>query len=857
MEQEEEVIYVSGSGRIIANNTDSYLQVKEGTAYVYITRTIADSLDRSLFLCECNPGDIIPPLAESPGTKSGSFELVIMAKDTASLLVLHSGIDRAAVKKAFLDHAGIDNERENSFEYCLKAWYVEELIKERRQIADATEERRRVQESKLLLMGSLFQGKNNLNYSVDTDSLLYNAMAGYCGHLGIHICSYQALQQCYGDTFTVFNIASLSHFALRKVALEEKWYKKNEESILVFQKEGHKPLICIPAYRGHIAYSPEEHRSWRMNEETAKGLEPEGYVAYEHLPDDSLKLHEVISYGIRHIRKSDAVRFVVMYVFTTLCGLLLPFMHEMFYDTLIPLGKNLAVYQAGLVMFAVMVANIFFALVQNLASFRGIKKMEYSIVAATFDRIFRLPESFLDSFGTLELVNRTNAIPAVFSSTVSSGASAVMGLILSVFYVWHMFEKSKSLAIRAVIVTLISGLVMYLFGMARVPAEKERQKHSTSANTTLYQMISGIMKIKSSGIENRGLYEFQKENTAALSADIDSSRIRNFGNSVNTLFHMLSIGLIYYVLIRNRASLSIGEYSSFAVAYGFFTGAVQQVIGFFLTVANLIPVIDRIRPIYEEKAETASGTTVPGKLSGSIEIDHLSFRYPSENNLVLHNICMRIEPGEYIGIVGPSGCGKSTLMKCMLGFEKPTVGKIYYDEKDVDTLDKTELRRQVGAVLQDGQLVMGTILTNVTLAVPDLPVEEVEEVLKDAAVFDEINEMPMGIYTTVSDGEGSVSGGQKQRILIARALASNPKIVLFDEATSALDNITQRKVCRNLERRQVTRIMIAHRISTVRECDRIYVIDHGEIAETGSYEELMAKKGKFYEFAQRQVNVYE
>jgi ATP-binding cassette subfamily C protein len=216
---------------------------------------------------------------------------------------------------------------------------------------------------------------------------------------------------------------------------------------------------------------------------------------------------------------------------------------------------------------------------------------------------------------------------------------------------------------------------------------------------------------------------------------------------------------------------------------------------------------------------------------------------------VLKNVSMRIRPGEYIGIVGPSGCGKSTLLKCMLGFEKPTQGKIYYDDKDIDTLDKSALRRQIGTVLQDGQLVMGTIMTNVTISAPDLTIDEVEEVLKEAGIYDDIQAMPMGVYTSVSEGSGSVSGGQKQRILIARALANNPRIVFFDEATSALDNITQQKVCENLANRNVTRIMIAHRLSTVRKCDRIIVMDHGEIKETGSYDELMAQRGLFYEFA--------
>ena len=453
----------------------------------------------------------------------------------------------------------------------------------------------------------------------------------------------------------------------------------------------------------------------------------------------------------------------------------------------------------------------------------------------------------------MELIGRINAVPTVFSSTVSAGVSAFTGMLLSLFYLWKMFDKSRPLAIRGLIMTIISGVVMYFFGRLRIEPERKRLVEVTRSNATLYQLIAGILKIKVSGIENRGLYEYQKTNVKSLKHYSQSSRINYIGNSIMILVHMFYTGFIYFTVVKKRQELSLGEYSAFNMAYGMFVSAATQLINFFLTMANMIPVMDRIKPIYEQEAENSTDSTIPGPLSGAIEVNHLEFAYEEGDEPTLKDVSLKIEPGEYIGIVGPSGSGKSTLLKCLLGFESATGGKIYYDNKDIDTLDKCDLRRRMGVVLQDGQLVMGNILTNVTLAAPDMAADDIYDLLKDVGLYEDVMQMPMGVFTNVSEGGGTVSGGQKQRILIARALANDPKIIMFDEATSALDNITQQTVCETLDRRNTTRIMIAHRLSTVKNCDRILVMDKGRIIETGNFTQLMEKKGLFYELAKRQM----
>ena len=231
----------------------------------------------------------------------------------------------------------------------------------------------------------------------------------------------------------------------------------------------------------------------------------------------------------------------------------------------------------------------------------------------------------------------------------------------------------------------------------------------------------------------------------------------------------------------------------------------------------------------------------------------ISFKYINNQPLVIDKLSLSVKPGEYLGIVGKSGCGKSTLMRLLLGFEKPIRGGISYDSIDINSLEPRSLRRQIGCVLQDEGLFTDTIRANITLSAPFASDEDVWRALKMAGIDKDIEDMPMGLETLVSDSTGTISGGQKQRILIARALISNPNILFFDEATSSLDNNTQRIITDTLKSLDCTRIVIAHRLSTIKDCDRIIMMENGTIVEEGTYEELMVLNGKFAELVKRQI----
>jgi ATP-binding cassette subfamily C protein len=276
-------------------------------------------------------------------------------------------------------------------------------------------------------------------------------------------------------------------------------------------------------------------------------------------------------------------------------------------------------------------------------------------------------------------------------------------------------------------------------------------------------------------------------------------------------------------------------------------------VGSLLSVYQLRPTFDRFKPIFETACENDGESELPGNITGDISIQHVSFAYGDNQKPVLRDICLDILPGEYIGIVGASGCGKSTLLKLLLGFEVPDSGQIFYGGQDLRTLDKQALRKNLGVVLQNGKLIAGSIYENITVTAPEATMTDVQSVLEAVGLKDDVAQMPMGVQTVLSESSGTISGGQQQRIMIARAIIGKPAVLIFDEATSALDNLTQAAVCASLDKMNVTRIVVAHRLSTIRTCDRIVVLQDGSVAEEGNYETLMKSKGLFYQLASRQI----
>lgn len=384
-------------------------------------------------------------------------------------------------------------------------------------------------------------------------------------------------------------------------------------------------------------------------------------------------------------------------------------------------------------------------------------------------------------------------------------------------------------------------------------AEKKKQKEEGQLNSLMFQFLCGIQKIRTDGMEDRALYEYLKKYTRMCRIEMSQSRDTAWLEMFSRLYSGLTL-LILFVLYSAQIPVgSVGQFVGLLTVVELFSQSVVDVVSSVVQADFVLPLYDRCRPILESSVETQKGTGSVGKLEGRIEASNVSFSYNEEEGSVLHDLSFRVEPGEYIGIVGTSGCGKSTLLQILLGFERPDKGCVFYDHKDLEQLGKPELRKKLGVVLQDESLFTGSIYENISASVPGMTQDQAWKLLDEVSLRDEVEQMPMGLHTLVTESGNTISGGQRQRILLARALAGNPSILFLDEATSALDNEVQGKIIKMLDKKRMTRIVIAHRVNTVKKCHRIFVMDHGEIAEEGTYDELLRKKGMFYELAKRQM----
>lgn len=849
-------IYLHGGQMHITKENTAVYSVIQGRVLVYLFPCTEGKNGRKLMLYEAGEEELLPSLC-ADHELLGSWRIGFVALEQAVIEQVSASthqINADAVREEFAKKAGVYQPDAGDFAEQLIEAYNINIIKEEGYIYATAREQEHTYEQGLQISYDLFRRGGNKRVTPESGNRIYDAVAYLCDHLEISIVSFDKLVESCGRRFRVEDIAHVSHFSIREIVLDENWYRRDCGALLAFTEEQNHPVVCIPISPGkYTAYDAVSKKRCVVNEKYAAALKPKGYVFYRPFPNKPMKLKDLFSFGMKGVYKSDLVRLVVYSLLGTLIGLLMPMMNEQLYDRFIPMGNSAGLVQLCGVILSCAVGNMTFTIVKNLASFRGMNTMEYAVQSAAYDRLFNLPESFFRAYDSADLAQRAMGISEIYNTLADVVINMLFSAVFSLMYLWRMFRYSKKLSIVSLIMLAVCMALIVWIGIVQTKYESEKMEVDSKAQSCMYQFLSGISKIRIAGVENRALYEYLKPYTQSRRINIRKEKmtvgVNTLVGSMDTVFSIV----LYYLMIKNSMDLSVGAFMGFTSAFGAFSSAMLQIASSMLTVNDVKPAYDRCKPILETLPEWDEDTAMPGNLTGDIEVNHVTFSYDKDSGTVLNGVSMHIKAGEYIGIAGSSGCGKSTLLKLLLGFEKPDVGKIYYDGKDIDGIDKRQLRKKFGVVLQDGKLIGGSIYENITITAPGTKLERVNQVIRDVGLEDDIRQMPMGLHTVLAENSGTISGGQQQRILIARAIVNKPKIIYFDEATSALDNVTQAMVCETLESLQATKVVIAHRLSTVMNCDRIFVMDKGEIVEEGSYQELMARKGRFYDLAVRQI----
>ncbi len=846
----ESPILLRGGETLITHDKEDAWHLVAGQLYIYVVPLLDNTAGRRAFLYTASPGDVIPALSYQDYEYT-NWRFCLVPVDQAKVNRIEGGntkiLANRFARKAKL--AGVELE---GFAPAAVNHYKLTLVAEDGLIHKTGKEKKAAASNTLALIYNFFSKKQIEIKTKLSGQPLYDAVAKICEKAGITLAPLEKLQEACPSGFGLSDIARISHFAYRELVLDEDWYRSDAGFMLAYDQDGN-PVALLP--KGQNAYlAVFSDKQLTVNAALAARIDPQAYAIYRPLPNKPIEVRDLISFSLKSVKLADLIQIVLLTALVSGVGLLLPLINQLLYDNMIPLGAKTGVLQLGYVIGSAMLGNVFFNIAQNILQLRVSSRVNADIECAIQDRLFNLPVRVIRRYETADLAQRFAGLSALAASASDFVLTTGQGLILSLVYFVRMVRFSSVLAWTGILLISLYTFVVLLFNWWQSKYQTQIQATEGKAAAALYQQINGIAKIRMAGAEERALYEYMKLFIQKRQLDKKRHTISNSSTAVAGSISALFSVVFYWLLIKGDTNVSIGEFIAFSAAFGLFSGAFTQVITSLASLRMFKPVYERVKPILREKPEFSEMNELPGELSGEIELNSVNFAYSPDSPDVLQNFSLRINPGEYIGIVGPSGCGKSTLLKLLLGFEVPTRGTIYYDKKDIDSLDKRELRKKLGVVLQDGKLISGSIFDNITITAPQSSLSDVEQIVREVGLEKDLAEMPMGLHTVLSEDAATISGGQQQRILIARALASRPKIIFFDEATSALDNVTQAMVSESLEKMQATRLIIAHRLSTIINCDRIIVMNNGRIEEEGTYQELMAARGLFYDLASRQLS---
>ncbi len=699
------------------------------------------------------------------------------------------------------------------------------------------------------------------------DDALSRACAAVARAEGIALSPPPAIPESLPLRHRVEAVCAASRVRHRRVALRGDWWKTDCGALLAFRgrpdakDNALEPVAVLPLGPGRYELlEPAAGARMPLDGAAAAALHPFAYALYRPFGDGKVGLRGLLAFFGRDMAR-DVAMAAALGVLGALLGMAIPMATGKIFDVVVPSADRAGLAHFTLGLIAAAAASAAFSFTQAIALLRVEGKWGGCVQAAVWDRLLRLPAPFFREYTVGDLAMRANAVNSMRELISGSVLASTVASLQGGFNLFLLFHYHSQLALVACLV--LAAVAAFQIAVMWLSLRKRYALTELEGKLggLVLQLLNGISKLRVSAAEPRAFAVWSRRYAESCQAAFSAERLGAYASVFNGFIPVLSTMVLYYVVDANlhpgasnpgAAPISVGDFIAFSAAFSTFLSAGTSLSATALQLAAVGPLWSRARPILEAVPEDDGSKAHPGLLQGRIDVRHASFRYRADGPRVLDDVSFHVEPGQFVAVVGPSGSGKSSLMRLLLGFEKPELGAVYYDGKDLAKHDVTAIRRQIGAVLQNARLIAGDVYTNIVGGLP-LSMEEAWAAAEAAGLADDIRGMPMGMQTIIGEGASTLSGGQRQRLIIARALARKPRIILFDEATSALDNRTQAIVTESLSKLKVTRLVIAHRLSTIRDADRILVIDRGALKEAGTYDELMARKGLFFELACRQT----
>ena len=652
-----------------------------------------------------------------------------------------------------------------------------------------------------------------------------------------------------------------ANMQVRLVSLPKGWHKSDNGAFLGYYGDSRELVALLPqGSNKYILVDEQHHTGIPVSDEVAAKIQKDAFMCYAGLPSRVLKRADMFKFMLRHTIKHD---WMVIWILSFVAGLLpilTPLITESIFRDIIPIGDRQALGTVTQVILVSGFTTAILGLVRSISFLRLKNHIGVAFESAMWARLMSLPTKFFRNYETGNLVNRMMGISNITELLGDYALSAVFNTIFSFWSLILMFYYSIKLTMISLLVWAVYLIINAFLYKYIVFTRRKMTEASNNNSAQTLQILNGLTKFRLQGGESSAFHLWSQTFGEQWKWSLKSRWCINYISLVNVIMPVILSMIIFYITMNileaglndPNPQIDAVKFLGFQTAFAGFSSVLVTFVPLVANLFSIVPFIENIMPVLETEPEVTDDKTDIGELSGEIEISNLCFAYSPDLPTVLNGISIKVKAGESVAIVGPSGCGKSTLVRILLGFEKPTQGIVLFDGQDFSTLNVTSVRSQMGVVLQNGQIMSGDIFTNIVGSSP-LTMDDAWEAARMVGLENDIKNMPMGMHTVISEGAGNISGGQRQRILLARSIVNKPKIVILDEATSALDNITQAIVTESLKKMRATRIVVAHRLSTIRDVDRIFVMLDGCVVEEGNYEKLMKMNGLFEKLAKRQL----
>ena len=580
-------------------------------------------------------------------------------------------------------------------------------------------------------------------------------------------------------------------------------------------------------------------------------LDPKMIVLKHKLLNDRIKFGFGWFYARMLSYKKIVGEILIASFVIQLFGLVTPLFTQVVLDKVL-VHHSLSTLNVIAVAFgAVIIFEMLLGLSRNYIFAHTTSKIDARLGAMLFDHLIKLPMIYFENRKVGNIVARVRELDSIREFIANKSVTVLLDMLFSVVFVAMMLLYSVKLTLVALgFVTVIATL--YFFATPRLRARLEDKfQMGAKSNSYLVESITGISTVKSLAIEGSMQRLWEDFLAKYVKSSFELSNLSNILSGIaNALSKLMTLAILYLgvgLVIENK--LSVGQLIAFQMFAGQFSAPIMRLVGLWNEFQQALLSVDRLGDILNTPKEQENDNAITlSEIKGGVKFDNVSFKYSPNSPIVLQNFGLEVKPNTSIGIVGRSGSGKSTLTRLLQRLYYANEGAIYIDGVDIRHMNPSWLRQNIGVVLQDSYLFSGSVKENIAYAYPSAPMDLILQASKIAGADEFISTLPEGYDTLVGERGSSLSGGQKQRIAIARAILTNPRILIFDEATSALDYESEKIISNNLSaiKKNRTVFIVAHRLSTVKECNEIIVLDKGRLIERGDHESLMKQRGYYY-----------